>query len=98
MSDAFPLRMIGWSRLSTHQSKAVIAVLAILLTLAVGYVDYATGTGISMSAYYLVPLALAAWYLGPRFAVALMALGMAVWVPANIYNAFPSLTGPAAVA
>ncbi|HEX4080409.1 MAG TPA: sensor histidine kinase [Rhizomicrobium sp.] len=98
MSDAFPLRTIGWSQLSARQSRAAIAVLAILLTLAVGCVDYASGTGISMSAYYLVPLALAAWYLGPRFAVALMALGMTVWVPANLYNGYPTLTGSAAVA
>jgi signal transduction histidine kinase len=98
MSDAFPLRVVGWSQLSTRQAKAAIAIIAVLLTLAVGCVDFATGTGISMSAYYLVPLALAAWYLGLRFAVVLMALGMAVWVPANVYNGYPSLTGSAAVA
>lgn len=92
------VQMVRWSQISLKQSKAAVAVTAVVLTLLVGYVDYATGTGISMSAYYLLPLALAAWYLGRRSAIAIMALGMAVWIPANLFNGYPSFVGPAAIA
>jgi signal transduction histidine kinase len=92
------IRMVRWTELSPSQSKSVIAVLAVLLTFLVGYLDFATGPGISMSAYYLLPLALAAWYVGPRFAVAIMVLGIAVWIPANVYNGDPDLGPPAVIA
>lgn len=90
--------MIRWPAFSQKQTRIVAAVASIVLTLCVGLLDYSTGPGISMSAYYLVPLALAAWFVGPRFAVAIMALGIAVWIPANIYNGDPDMGPPAAIA
>ncbi|HEY3638345.1 MAG TPA: sensor histidine kinase [Rhizomicrobium sp.] len=67
-----------------------MAVYSVLLTVLVGYVDYQTGPGISMSAYYLLPLALASWYVGWRFSIAIVILGISVWIPANIWNGDPS--------
>lgn len=90
--------MSGWSKLPPSRLKAVVAVAAVLLTFLVAYVDYSTGPGISMSAYYILPVALAAWYLGPRFAVAIMALSIAVWIPANVFNGDPDLGPPVVIA
>lgn len=73
-----------------RQPRAAVAGYCILLTLLVGYIDYETGPGISMSAYYLLPLALAAWYVGWRFSIATVALGIVVWIAANISNGDPS--------
>jgi signal transduction histidine kinase len=90
--------MVRWTKLFRSRSKVVLAVLAVLLTFLVGYLDYATGPGISMSAYYLLPPALAAWYVGPSFAVVIMVLGIAIWIPANVYNGDPDLGPPVVIA
>ena len=82
MNSAF--RFLG------RQPRFVIAGYCVLLTILVGYIDYETGPGISMSAYYLLPLALAAWYVGWRFSVAIVAIGIAVWIGANISNGDPT--------
>ncbi|HTT82959.1 MAG TPA: sensor histidine kinase [Rhizomicrobium sp.] len=73
-----------------RQPRAAVGVYSILLTLLVGYLDYETGPGISMSAYYLLPLALAAWYVGWRFSIAIVMLGIGVWIPANFWNGDPN--------
>jgi signal transduction histidine kinase len=73
-----------------RQPRVAMAGYCILLTLLVGYIDYETGPGISMSAYYLLPLALAAWYVGWRFSIAIVVLGIAVWIAANISNGDPN--------
>src|SRR5580698_2519184 len=74
----------------SRQPQAAIAGYCVLLTILVGYIDYMTGPGISMSAYYLLPLALAAWYVGWRFSIAIVVLGITVWIAANISNGDPS--------
>jgi len=73
-----------------RQPRAAIVGYCVLLTLIVGYIDYVTGPGISMSAYYLLPLALAAWYVGWRFSTAIVVLGVVVWIAANISNGDPN--------
>jgi signal transduction histidine kinase len=73
-----------------RQPRAAVAAYCILLTLLVGYIDYATGPGISMSAYYLLPLALGAWYVGWRFSAAIVVLGIMVWIAANMGNGDPN--------
>lgn len=84
--------------LSARQTRTVVAVSSVLLTFLVGYLDYKSGPDVSMSAYYLLPLALAAWYVGPRFAIAIMVLGIGVWIPANLFNGDPDLGPPSALA
>src|SRR5262249_54996533 len=73
-----------------RQPRAAIAGYCVLLTVLVGYIDFTTGPGISMSAYYLLPLALAAWYVGWRFSIATVILGLSVWIVPNIWNGDPS--------
>jgi signal transduction histidine kinase len=73
-----------------RQPRIVIAGFCVLLTLTVGYIDFDTGPGISMSAYYLLPLAIGAWYVGWRFSSALILLGIIVWIAANISNGDPN--------
>ena len=79
-----------------RQPRTAVAGLCILLTLLVGYIDYLTGPGISMSAYYLLPLALAAWFMGWRFSIAAIVLSIAVWIAANIWDGDPNFMRPVA--
>jgi signal transduction histidine kinase len=90
--------MVSLLRYLARQPPAAIAGLSALLTVLVGYLDYMTGPGISMSGYYLLPLALAAWYVGWRFAIAIIVLGIACWIVANVYNGDPDMGPPTIVA
>jgi PAS domain S-box-containing protein len=49
------------------------------LVLLLGLIDYFTGTGISFSLLYLVPITLAAWFRGLRSGIILAVVGAAVW-------------------
>ncbi|MGH6877936.1 MAG: sensor histidine kinase [Rhizomicrobium sp.] len=90
--------MTSFSRFLGREPRAVVAVCAVLLTFLVAYLDYESGPGISMSAYYLLPLALAAWYVGWRFAVAIVVVGIAVWILANVFDGDPNFRRPPVVA
>lgn len=43
---------------------------AVLLVLLIGWIDYATGPGLALSLFYLVPVTAAAWFGGTRRALA----------------------------
>lgn len=49
-----------------------------------GAADYATGWEISFSVFYLLPVAAAAWVLGPRAGLLVGALAAVVWLMANM--------------
>lgn len=44
-------------------------VIALLLTMAIGYVDYVTGYEVKMELFYLLPIAYATWFVGQRFGI-----------------------------
>jgi signal transduction histidine kinase len=75
-SATFGDRLRAWfSRWSTSTT----AMLTIGLTLCVGGLDYVTGPHISLSEFYLLPLAMAAWLVGVRFALAIAGLSVTLW-------------------
>ena len=76
--------MSSWNRFLEKQSRARMAAAAILLALCIGEFDYATGTHISLSAFYLLPVSVAAWFVGIGFALFTAALCVAVWVAGNM--------------
>lgn len=73
-----------WMQLLGKQSKARLAMAAIVLALCIGMFDYTTGTHISLSAFYLLPVSLAAWFVGTGFALFIAALCVAVWMIGNL--------------
>jgi signal transduction histidine kinase len=78
-------------------SRPLLALLFVLLTFLIGYVDYATGPRISMSAFYFLPLALSAWFLDLPLSIAMLAICVCVGVAANILNGDPGFDTPALV-
>ncbi len=48
------------------RNRTAVAVLAIVTIAVIGYLDRLTGTQLSVTALYLVPVAVAAWYIGPN--------------------------------
>jgi hypothetical protein len=44
-------------------------IIALLLTMAIGYVDYVTGYELRMELFYLLPISYATWFVGQRFGI-----------------------------
>ncbi len=61
-------------------SKPSIIATTLLLVAFVGLVDYITGYAIFFSAFYLIPVALAAWFIGNAFGTTISILSVAAWL------------------
>ena len=57
-----------------------IGMLALVLMVVVGSLDYLTSFEVSFSIFYLVPVAIAAWYAGTHFGWGACLLAAAVWL------------------
>ena len=58
--------------------------IAILCILLVGLVDYLTGHEISLSVFYLLGVAMAAWFVGRGLGFCLSVLSVALWIAGDI--------------
>ena len=56
----------------------------VALTLFIGVFDYLTGTHISLSAFYLLPVSLAAWTVGRSYAIFISMLSVCVWMAGGL--------------
>lgn len=63
---------------------ALIVLAAAAMAATIGYVDRLTGTEISFSIFYLLPVAFAFWRAGTWPGVAIAAVGAAVWLIADV--------------
>jgi len=61
-------------------SVVVPVLLALAVVVLVGVADYVTGHEILFSIFYLVPVAIAAWYVGSAFASAIAVASVGVWL------------------
>jgi diguanylate cyclase (GGDEF)-like protein len=57
---------------------------SLLLVLLLGVIDYVTGPEIAFSAFYLLPISSAAWFVGRRPAFAIAAVSALGWLLADI--------------
>lgn len=80
--------------LALWRSKPGAVALSLLLTVFIGVFDYLTGTQISLSAFYLIPVTIAAWFVGLRFGLFVAAACAVVWVGGNVLNGDDSFTTP----
>ena len=69
--------LAGWPR------PALVALTFVLLA-GVGLVDYFTGYELSVLSFYLLPVSLAAWFVGRRFAIIVSFLSVAVWIVGDV--------------
>jgi len=59
---------------------------AIVLSILLGVVDYFTGPEIALSIFYVVPIALAAWFVGRTAAVLIASLCGVVWLAVELID------------
>ena len=67
----------------SRQPKAVVLGLSLGSIGLLAWIDYVTGYEISFALFYLVPIGLVAWYIGPWPAVLVSVLSAASWLLAN---------------
>jgi signal transduction histidine kinase len=70
--------MSGWSKRFEQKSRGWMVAISLFIVVAVGAVDFATGSEISFAVFYLLALGLAAWFVGMRFAVFISVLSVVV--------------------
>ncbi len=63
-----------------NAGKTTILIWGLALTIFMGYVDYALGTEISVAIFYLIPIALATWYLGKPYGIFFAVICGLVWL------------------
>jgi signal transduction histidine kinase len=69
-----------WAERSKPQLCAGIA----LVTLLIGYVNYVVEPNVAMSAFYLLPIAIAAWWVGLSFSLTIAVSSVALWLVGNL--------------
>ncbi len=72
---------------------AAIAV-SLVLTVFIGMFDYITGAQISLSAFYLIPVTIGAWFVGIRFGLFIAVACVAVWAGGNVAGNDDAFTTP----
>lgn len=75
-------------RLRRLENPRIIA-LSLLGALLVGVADYLTGYEISMSLFYLGPVALATWYGGRRAGIGIASISCVLWYGTQLASGFP---------
>ena len=64
-------------------SKILITAIGIITTVIVGFVDAFTGSEISFSILYLVPVTFVTWFSGKKSGIIMAVVGVAAWVAAD---------------
>ena len=79
------MRVLGYSldRFFSHLPQALVFALVVVGIAAIGLVDYSTGHEFSVSVFYLIPITLAAWYIGPHLSALAAFLASVSWFLAD---------------
>jgi signal transduction histidine kinase len=67
-----------------HQSRISLIAVGLVSILLLGIVDHLTGPEISFSIFYLLPISMAAWFVGRRAGIGLSVAGAATWLVADL--------------
>jgi signal transduction histidine kinase len=81
-----------------ERSKPQLCVAIVLVTLLLGYLDYITGPNVAMSAFYLLPIAVAAWWVGLPFSLLIALASVALWLSGNIADGDAGFITPGHIA
>lgn len=63
-----------------HMRKPLLGALVLSFAISVGFFDYVADTQVSLSAFYLLGVAVAARFIGPLFAVFVAAFSVVLWL------------------
>ncbi len=66
------------------QYKVLIFFFSLAMVLLIGHIDSITGKEISVTTFYLIPVSIAAWYVGPKTGYLISLLSTVVWFLADV--------------
>ena len=66
--------------------RALLTAALVVLVALIGVGDYWTGTQIDFSIFFVIPIAIGAWFIGPWTSYLLAALSSAAWLWADLYG------------
>jgi signal transduction histidine kinase len=69
-----------FDRWCTMRSRGQMVLLTFVLVFVVGIADYASGTDITLSVIYAVPILMAAWYVNAAYGASLAVLSVVIWM------------------
>ena len=76
--------MIPWAAYLRGRSKTTLTLWSIVLVALIGLTDYVTGPELFLSIFYLLPVALAAWFVDRQRGLWVSALAAATWFAADV--------------
>lgn len=76
--------MDRWAQRMERMPKLLLSAIALALTGCIGFFDYVTDTDVSLSAFYLLPVAVAARFIGPIFALVVAAASVIIWIGGDL--------------
>jgi diguanylate cyclase (GGDEF)-like protein len=76
-------RLAAADRMLARLSRTQIIIAASSVVICIGFLDYLTGYEVSISEFYLAPVAIAAWYAGRRASVGVAVLSCITWFIAD---------------
>lgn len=85
--------MIGWTKQFERSSKPLLMTVSLVLVGIIGAVDWISGFELSFFVFYLIPVALAVWYVGDVFGIVVSVLSVGVWVAGDV-SAGAKYSGP----
>jgi len=65
-------------------NKYLLVSSGVLLTFIVGSIDYLTGSEVSLSIFYVLPIALVTWYCGKNYGLPIAVLAAVLWLFADV--------------
>ncbi len=67
-----------------RQSAAFLTFLSLVWVFFIGFIDYITGTEISLAVFYMLPVAFAVWFVGKRAGILIAVAGTLTWLCAEL--------------
>src|ERR1035441_2814716 len=76
--------MVRWLQILERRSKPFLMVAGLAVLVLIGIVDYLTGFEMLFSVFYLLEVALAAWFVGKGFGLLMSVLSVLVWIGGDV--------------
>jgi len=73
-------------RLDRQLTPSGYGVIAVMLVPAIGVANYLAGKDITLSVFYVLPIAIAAWFIGRSFALVIACLSVIAWIAADFVD------------
>ena len=76
--------MVRWLEILERRSQPFLILAGLAVLVVIGIIDYLTGFEMLFSVFYLLEVALAAWFVGKGFGLLMSVLSVLVWIGGDV--------------